>query len=134
MRPSSHWTFLTGLRDESSGGRSLEPYEPLSALAQGLRAAELGQPVWFHTTVGSPTEEINLYFGGNGETAFKKMLACLVIMAMPPAGMDEVLRSLSDAFDYYAAAPAGLLPERTQTSKPARALRKENRPGLILAG
>lgn len=95
---------------------------------------ELGQPFWFHTTVGSPTEEINLYLGGDGETVLKKILACCAIMVMPAAGMDEVLRSLSDAVDYYVTAPTGLLRERTETSRPARAVRKEDRPGLVLAG
>lgn len=92
--------------------------------------AEESQAV-FQATVNSPDEEFTLWIEGDGEDDLKRWMGCVLVATMPPHGLDETLRMLSDVYEFAIEDSALSLPSpRQHASLAGRVGKGSKRPEL----
>jgi hypothetical protein len=88
----------------------------------------------FFGTVDSPRRAFRFWSQGQGDTALKQLLACMIINLIPEEGVDEALEYLGDLFEFHQEEYRYRLPEpqvvRQSTGKVASI---SQRPDMILS-
>lgn len=90
--------------------------------------------VVFQGTVDTPSRGAGFSMEGVGEEAVRRWFGCLVMAAMPDAGVDEALSYLRDAYVFHCESLDYALPEpHPRDETPGMVLSPEERPGLVIS-
>jgi hypothetical protein len=84
-------------------------------------------------TVNAAGQEFAVWAIGDSEIAIKRMISCAIIALMPEEGMDEVVQSLKDIFEFRVLATQQMLPQQT-IGRPieGKIVRALHRPDLVI--
>ena len=105
MMFSKSYKNSTALVATSSGGQLPKDYAMFwgqENLHQGIDDREKSAKFHFyvHSTVNSPSQEIQFLAEGYWRDIFKRLVGLTLVALMPEEGLDEVLTSLKDIYEF----------------------------------
>lgn len=89
-------------------------------------------PLAYETVSSIEPETFRFSMEAEGDDALKRLVGCVLIIKMPPNGLDEALTSLRDMWEFWDARSPFGLPERTGIETTASVISARVRPELVL--